>query len=186
MWFSAAKLTKALADLKDRYPATTYNNIKGGNRYGWAITGNTGKVDDIHGRRYKSFGKERDCSRTTKAYYGHFKEILEQMEALVGTTYRARVIGIDGFREIAMHHDGHDGSKFWRYHIPIVPNPKCIFTADGLEFVMNEAGRLYRFPAWAQHAVVNYDGPRVHLMFSAFRDINEMTPADKSDCSAVF
>lgn len=178
MWFNPMKLQKALADLQEKYPATLYNNIKGGNRYGWAFTGNTGKVNDIHGRRYKKFGMERDCYKTTKAYYGYWKEILEEMEALVGTIYRARIIGIDGFREIAMHHDGHDGSKFYRYHIPIVPNEKCTFTVNGLKFGMLETGRLYRFPAWYQHAVLNEDGPRVHLMFSAFRDIKKMKPTD--------
>ncbi len=175
MRFNTAKLLDAHEDLKKKFPPAIYNEIKDGNRYGWAFTSLEGDIDDIHGRRYNKYGKEADCFVKTPAYCGYFKELLEEMEGILGKVCRARIIGIDGYREIALHHDGHDGSRFWRYHIPIVPNAKCTFSADGIDFIMAEAGRLYRFPAWVMHSVVNHEGPRVHLMFSAFRDIKEIS-----------
>lgn len=169
-------LLEAYRKLEVRIPGTRYNKIKDGNRIGWALISRTGKVSDIHGRRFRSYDSETQFDKPTRALRGYLADVLEDMVTLIGPIYRARIITIDGYREIAPHHDGHDGSRFYRYHIPIVPNPQCIFWSEGQPFVMPQAGRLYRFPAWLTHAVINPSGLRSHLMFSSYEDVK----ADRS------
>ena len=164
-------LLEAYRKLEVRIPGTRYNKIKDGNRIGWALISCTGKVSDIHGRRFRPYDSETQFDKPTRALRGYLADVLEDMVTLIGPIYRARIITIDGYREIAPHHDGHDGSRFYRYHIPIVPNPQCIFWSEGQPFVMPQAGRLYRFPAWLTHAVINPSGLRSHLMFSSYEDV---------------
>ena len=51
-------LLTAYRKLEARIPAIRYNKIKDGNRIGWALISRTGKVSDIHGRRYRSYDSE--------------------------------------------------------------------------------------------------------------------------------
>jgi hypothetical protein len=164
------RLTDWFEAMKAEHEATLYNNIQDGKRIGWAILSRSGDIGDIHGRRYEKYSKEAEFHTPTPIYNGYMQEILEDLKERVGTIFRARLIGIKGFREIVPHHDGHDGTLFHRFHIPIIPNKRCIFSSAGRDFVMDEPGQLYQFPAWETHSVVNYDGDRVHLLFSANRE----------------
>lgn len=176
--FDPEKLQAEFARLEADYKRNLYNNIKDGKRYGWALLSRTGKLNDIHGRRYRKYKAETEFNIPTKGYRGYFAEVLDELSGILGNIFRARIIGIEGYREIAKHHDGHDGTRFMRYHIPIIPNTECTFHSDGTDFVMDECGGLYLFPGWEIHSVVNNTGRRVHLMFSAYRDIREMKAAD--------
>ncbi len=108
-------LLEAYRKLEVRIPGTRYNKIKDGNRIGWALISRTGKVSDIHGRRFRSYDSETQFDKPTRALRGYLADVLEDMVTLIGPIYRARIITIDGYREIAPHHDGHDGSHFYRY-----------------------------------------------------------------------
>jgi len=169
--FDPEKLLESYEELKHRFPATNYNGVDSGKRTGWALISRTGGYDDIHGRRHRPYKLETEFIHKTPALFGYLKEVIEELEEKVGPIYRARIVKIRGKRRIKPHHDGHDGSRFFRYHIPIIPNERCQFHADGHDFVMGETGRLYLFPAWKIHAVENEGGVRVHLLFSAYRNI---------------
>jgi hypothetical protein len=170
--FDPDKLLQSFEEMRKCIPATNYNGLQSGKRTGWALTSRTGGFDDIHGRRYRPYTVETEFTHPTPALSGYLKDVVDELQANLGELYRARIVRIRGKRSIKPHHDGHDGTKFFRYHIPIIPNPRCTFHSDGHDFVMSEAGRLYLFPAWKIHAVENAGGERVHLLFSAYRHVD--------------
>jgi hypothetical protein len=167
--FRERDLRRAYDELASRFPPTPYNGNPKGRRDGWALQGIEGEVDEIHGRRYRTYGTETEFATPTPALAGYFAEMLEALSSALGPIYRARIIRLRGHRIIPRHHDGHDGTRFFRYHVPIVANENCLFDANGHWFVMKKKGALYRFRAWKKHAVANLSGERVHLMFSAYR-----------------
>lgn len=169
--FDAKKLLDSYHQMAEKIPATNYNGVESGKRTGWALTSRTGGYDDIHGRRYKPYKVETEFIHETPALNGYLREVIDALKENLGDIYRARIVRIKGKRRIKPHHDGHDGTKFFRYHIPIIPNERCTFHSDGHDFVMSEAGRLYLFPAWKIHAVENRGGERVHLLFSSYKHI---------------
>lgn len=63
----------------------------------------------------------------------------------------------------------HRDLEEFRYHIPIVTNPKCFFVnADKVER-MPMIGRLYRFRTNEQHTAVNASNDvRIHLVFDTY------------------
>lgn len=174
--FDAEKLLASYREIVEKFPATNYNGVDSGKRTGWALISRTGGFDDIHGRRYRPYKVETEFVHPTPALSGYMKEVMQELETRVGEIYRARIVRINGKRRIKPHHDGHDGTRFYRYHIPIIPNQRCTFHSDGHDFVMSEAGRLYVFPAWKIHAVENTGGERVHILFSSYHAVAEEQP----------
>lgn len=70
--------------------------------------------------------------------------------------------------EIGQHKDvfvGESNKKVTRYHIPIVTNPKVIFSVDYKPYHLQE-GELYRVDITMMHSVKNSgETDRIHLVF---------------------
>lgn len=66
---------------------------------------------------------------------------------------------------IAPHRDEQRPTWLWRYHVPLISNPKSRFIVGGEDHVL-VPGSAYRVNTEAVHAVTNDgDTPRIHFMF---------------------
>lgn len=79
---------------------------------------------------------------------------------------RVRLMQLDPKSCYSYHRDPEE----FRYHIPLVTNPKCFFVNDMIIEQMPEIGRLYRFRTNDYHTAVNASFEhRVHMLFDTYK-----------------
>lgn len=156
------------------------------NQYGWMLQSLNGdyhngfdNLIDVYGNKTKEY----DCNVKTKACVGIFEKIVNDFS----NCYRASIRVYKYNASLNWHCDsGVNDTWFWRYHIPIVPTDKNVLSVTDKDFILNEAGRVYRFASWLPHRVINRDPVvhRSHLIFSKpatdeeIQEIEKIVPQD--------
>jgi hypothetical protein len=153
-------------------------------QFGWILQSQTGHYKDAFDNLLDKYGnksREYDCNKKTEACIGIFDKIIDDFSPC----FRAGIRVYNYQANLNWRCDsGVDGRFFWRYHIPIIPTNLNILSIVDKDFILDEAGRVYRFASWLPHRVINKDSVvlRSHLVFTVpatseeVKDVNESVP----------
>jgi len=115
----------------------------------------------------------------------YISQIFDSFNTVIG---RSRLMRLDAKSDVPPHSDG---NYSWRHrtrvHIPIITDPRIIFSSIGNQDVHMAPGEAWTFDNWRQHAVYNNsDIRRIHLVFdtigtSTFWDIVKKGESAQND-----
>ena len=118
--------------------------------------------------KYFNIAHSLDYNKPTQAYQGEIARVLDQIADFGLMPRRARVTCLQAGSKSLVHRDGGEQDYMARIHIPLITNPQCTFTSDGIPLYM-EPGTVYMVWVNNWHQIRNdSDQDRYHIIMDAY------------------
>jgi len=119
--------------------------------------------------KYLNFSQGPEHNKPTQACKGEFVRILEQLEKLGLQPRRARVSIMQPGACTTVHQDAPSNVYMARVHIPIITNPQCIHSCEGIDLHMPADGSAYIMWVNLMHQARNTSNEnRYHMLVDVY------------------